>query len=147
MRASRCKPKPTRSVCELRPFDGVSARKKTEILAAEAEKRRARLAAELLASAAQVSTAERVRAFLEQMADAGQPSSTTAASSAAATGTAMGLESRLYVLIVRDRSLHCPGRLQDSIRECGGHRAEVKVLASVERDSHFLQYLAAAEPA
>ena len=38
----------------------------TEVLAAEAENRRARLAAELLASAAYGSTAARVRAFGEQ---------------------------------------------------------------------------------
>ena len=38
----------------------------TEVLAAEAENRRARLAAELLASAAYASTAERVKAFVEQ---------------------------------------------------------------------------------
>src|SRR4051794_27794971 len=38
----------------------------TEVLASEAENRRARLAAELLASAAYGSTAERVQAFVEQ---------------------------------------------------------------------------------
>ena len=38
----------------------------TEVLAAEAENPRARLAAELLASAAYGSTAERVKAFVEQ---------------------------------------------------------------------------------
>ena len=38
----------------------------TEVLAAEAENRRARLAAELLASAAYGSTAARVQAFVEQ---------------------------------------------------------------------------------
>ncbi len=38
----------------------------TEVLAAEAKNRRARLAAELLASAAYGSTAARVRAFVEQ---------------------------------------------------------------------------------
>jgi hypothetical protein len=38
----------------------------TEVLAAEGENRRARLAAELLASDAYASTAERVRAFVEQ---------------------------------------------------------------------------------
>jgi hypothetical protein len=38
----------------------------TDVLAVEAENRRARLAAELLASAAYGSTAERVRAFAEQ---------------------------------------------------------------------------------
>ena len=38
----------------------------TEVLAAEAENRRARLAAELLASAAYTSTAARVQAFVEQ---------------------------------------------------------------------------------
>ena len=38
----------------------------TEVLAAEAENKRERLAAELLASAAYGSTAERVRAFVEQ---------------------------------------------------------------------------------
>ena len=38
----------------------------TEVLAAEGENRRARLAAELLASAAHASTAERVKAFVEQ---------------------------------------------------------------------------------
>jgi len=38
----------------------------TDVLAAEAENRRERLAAELLASAAYASTAERVQAFVEQ---------------------------------------------------------------------------------
>ena len=38
----------------------------TEVLAAAAENRRARLAAELLASAAYGNTASRVRAFVEQ---------------------------------------------------------------------------------
>jgi hypothetical protein len=38
----------------------------TDVLAAEDENRRARLAAELLASAAYGSTAERARAFVEQ---------------------------------------------------------------------------------
>ena len=38
----------------------------TEVLAAEAENRRARLAAELLASTTYASTAARVRAFVEQ---------------------------------------------------------------------------------
>jgi hypothetical protein len=38
----------------------------TQVLAEEAENRRARLAAEILASAAYASTAERVRAFVEQ---------------------------------------------------------------------------------
>jgi hypothetical protein len=38
----------------------------TDVLAAEAENRRERLAAELLASAAYASTAERVKAFVAQ---------------------------------------------------------------------------------
>jgi hypothetical protein len=38
----------------------------TEVLAAESENRRVRLAAELLASAAYASTAARVQAFVEQ---------------------------------------------------------------------------------
>jgi hypothetical protein len=38
----------------------------TEVLASEAENRRARLAAELLASTAHASTAARVQAFVEQ---------------------------------------------------------------------------------
>ena len=50
----------------------------TEVLAAEAENKRARIAAELLASDAYGSTAERVKAFVEQGEDAGRRSSTTA---------------------------------------------------------------------
>jgi hypothetical protein len=49
----------------------------TEVLAAESENPRVRLAAELLASAAYGSTAERVKAFVEQGEDAGRRSSTT----------------------------------------------------------------------
>ena len=49
----------------------------TEVLAAEAENKRERLAAELLASAAHGSTAERVRAFVERGEGAGRHSSIT----------------------------------------------------------------------
>ena len=49
----------------------------TEVLAAEAENKRERLAAELLASAAHGSTAERVKAFVEQGEGAGRRFSTT----------------------------------------------------------------------
>ncbi len=53
----------------------------TEVLAAEAGNKRERLAAELLASPAHASTAERVKAFVEQGEDAGRRSSTTGGSS------------------------------------------------------------------
>ena len=49
----------------------------TEVLAAEDENKRERLAAELLASAAHASTAERVKAFVEQGEGAGRRFSIT----------------------------------------------------------------------
>jgi hypothetical protein len=55
-----------------------------EVLAAEADNPRARLAAELMASTTYESTTARVKAFVEQGADAGRLFSTTDASSAVA---------------------------------------------------------------
>jgi hypothetical protein len=64
----------------------------TEVLASEVDNTRARLAAELLASAAYGSMAERVKAFVEQGEAAGPCSSTIAGSSRAGAG--MGLDKR-----------------------------------------------------
>ena len=61
----------------------------TEVLAAETENKRARLAAELLASAAHDSTAARVKAFVGAGVGAARRSSTTAESSGAGTGAVM----------------------------------------------------------
>jgi len=63
----------------------------TEVLATEAENRRTRLAAELMASAAYSSTAARVKAFVKQGGGCRATSSTTAASSG--EGAVMELDS------------------------------------------------------
>ena len=59
----------------------------TEVLAAEEENKRERLAAELLSSPVHGSTAERVRAFVERGGAAGRRSSIIGANSVVAAGT------------------------------------------------------------
>ena len=68
----------------------------TDVLAAEDENRRARLAAKLLASATYGSTAKRAKAFVDRGEDAGRRSLTTAASSGAGAEAVMGLNSQFY---------------------------------------------------